>query len=52
MPIKGDVEDIERAPGRTEVIVDEGMNTVSYQLNEALFNVRAASRSHRYALLP
>ena len=36
VPIKGDVEDIERAPGRTEVIVDEGMNTVSYQLNEAL----------------
>lgn len=24
VPIKGDVEDIERAPGRTEVIVDEG----------------------------
>jgi len=36
VPIKGDVEDIERTPGRTEVIVDEGMNTVSYQLNEAL----------------
>ena len=36
VPIKGDVEDIERTPGRTEVIVDEGMNTVSYELNEAL----------------
>ena len=36
VPIKGDVEDIERAPGRTEVIVDEGINTVSYELNEAL----------------
>ena len=28
--------EIERVPGRTEVIVDEGMNTVSYELNEAL----------------
>ena len=36
VPIRGDVEDIERTPGRTEVIVDEGMNTVSYELNEAL----------------
>ena len=36
VPIRGDVEDIERTPGRTEVIVDEGMNTVSYDLNESL----------------
>jgi intraflagellar transport protein 172 len=41
-PIKGEVEDIERerasdrAPGRTEVIVDEGINTVSYALDETL----------------
>jgi intraflagellar transport protein 172 len=34
--IKGDVEDIERAGGRTEVIVDEGINTVSYRLDETL----------------
>ncbi|DBA03525.1 TPA: hypothetical protein N0F65_011426 [Lagenidium giganteum] len=34
--IKGDVEQIERANGRTEVIVDEGMNTASYQLDESL----------------
>ena len=26
----------ERSAGRTEVVVDEGMNTVSYELNEAL----------------
>ena len=36
VPIKGDVEDIERTAGKTEVVVDEGMNTVSYELNEAL----------------
>jgi hypothetical protein len=41
-PIKGEVEDIERerasdrGPGRTEVIVDEGINTVSYALDETL----------------
>lgn len=36
VPIKGDVEDIERSAGKTEVVVDEGMNTVSYELNDAL----------------
>ncbi|KAJ3078604.1 hypothetical protein HK102_004372, partial [Quaeritorhiza haematococci] len=35
-PIKGDVEDIERGNGKTDVIVDEGMNTVSYTLDESL----------------
>ena len=35
-PIKGEVEDIERAGGRTEVIVNEGMDTVSYALDESL----------------
>jgi len=35
-PIKGEVEVVERAEGRTEVIVDEGINTVSYALDEAL----------------
>jgi len=34
--VKGDVEDIERSKGRTEVIVDEGINTVSYTLDETL----------------
>ena len=42
VPIKGDVEEIERLPGRTEVIVDEGMNTVSYELNEALISFGSA----------
>lgn len=32
VPIKGEVEDIERSAGRTEVVVDEGMNTVSYEV--------------------
>jgi hypothetical protein len=36
VPIKGDVEGIERTGGRTEVLVTEGLNTVSYALDEAL----------------
>jgi hypothetical protein len=36
VPIKGDVEGIERAGGRTEVLVTEGLTTVSYTLDEAL----------------
>jgi len=42
VPIKGDVEDIERAPGRTEVIVDEGAATVAYGLDESLIEFGAA----------
>lgn len=34
--IKGDVEDIERGNGKTEVIVDEGITTASYMLDEGL----------------
>jgi intraflagellar transport protein 172 len=33
--IKGDIEDIERGHGRTEVIVDEGISAASYLLDEA-----------------
>mmetsp|Transcript_26109 Transcript_26109/g.57041 ORF Transcript_26109/g.57041 Transcript_26109/m.57041 type:complete len:1764 (+) Transcript_26109:195-5486(+) len=35
-PIKGELMDIERTNNRTEVIVDEGINTVSYALDEQL----------------
>ncbi|KAJ3205663.1 hypothetical protein HDU82_005043 [Entophlyctis luteolus] len=41
-PIKGDVEDIERENGKTEVIVDEGVNTVSYTLDESLIEFGTA----------
>ena len=34
--IKGDVEDIERTKGKTEVIVDDGTNTITYALDEGL----------------
>lgn len=36
VPIKGDVEGIERVGGRTEVLVAEGLTTVTYTLDEAL----------------
>lgn len=35
-PVKGDVDSIERANGKTEVIVTEGNNTTSYSLDEPL----------------
>ena len=41
-PIKGEVEDIERSKGRTEVVVDEGINTVSYALDESLIDFGTA----------
>eukprot|EP00667_Euglena_gracilis_P000220 EG_transcript_220 len=48
VPIKGDVEDIERAPGRTEVIVDEGTSTVAYGLDEALIEFGSAMENDDY----
>eukprot|EP00357_Protocruzia_adherens_P015873 CAMPEP_0115035232 /NCGR_PEP_ID=MMETSP0216-20121206/41287_1 /TAXON_ID=223996 /ORGANISM="Protocruzia adherens, Strain Boccale" /LENGTH=1713 /DNA_ID=CAMNT_0002414595 /DNA_START=1 /DNA_END=5142 /DNA_ORIENTATION=+ len=43
--IKGDVEEIERTEGKTDVIVDDGMNTISYTLDEALINFGFALES-------
>lgn len=42
VPIKGDVEGIQRAHGRTEVLVNEGLTTTSYALDEALVTFGAA----------
>eukprot|EP00755_Sulcionema_specki_P012297 Sspe_Gene.8302::Locus_2835_Transcript_1_1_Confidence_1.000_Length_5381::g.8302::m.8302/K19676/IFT172; intraflagellar transport protein 172 len=46
--IKGDVEDIERTDGKTEVIVDEGINTVAYGLDEALIEFGVAMEDKDY----
>jgi intraflagellar transport protein 172 len=43
--IKGDVEDIERSEGRTEVIVNEGVGTVNYALDEPLIEFGFAIES-------
>jgi intraflagellar transport protein 172 len=40
--IKGDVERIDRTGSKTEVIVDDGVNTISYSLDEALIEFGAA----------
>ncbi|KAI9178878.1 hypothetical protein H9P43_005540 [Blastocladiella emersonii ATCC 22665] len=41
-PIKGDVQDIVRADGTTSVLVDEGIATVTYTLDEALIEFGTA----------
>ena len=47
-PIKGDVTDIERVNGRTEVVVDDGANTVSYALDEGLVEFGTAVDDGNY----
>ncbi|BBM98035.1 intraflagellar transport protein 172 [Marchantia polymorpha subsp. ruderalis] len=47
-PIKGEVEGIERSDSRTEVIVNEGINIVSYVLDEALMEFGSALESLDY----
>ncbi|XP_055666694.1 intraflagellar transport protein 172 homolog isoform X1 [Falco peregrinus] len=41
-PLKGDIVDLERSDGKTEVIVSEGVNTVSYTLDEDLIEFGTA----------
>uniref|UniRef100_A0A3Q0QW63 Intraflagellar transport 172 n=1 Tax=Amphilophus citrinellus TaxID=61819 RepID=A0A3Q0QW63_AMPCI len=41
-PIKGDIVDLERADGKTNVIVTEGVNTVTYTLDEGLIEFGTA----------
>ncbi|KAM4529832.1 intraflagellar transport protein 172 homolog [Fundulus diaphanus] len=41
-PIKGDIVDLERADGRTEVGVTEGVNSVTYTLDEGLIEFGTA----------
>ena len=40
--IKGDVESIQRQDKKTEVLVDDGSNTISYALDESLIKFGAA----------
>eukprot|EP00049_Salpingoeca_infusionum_P011387 m.198132 g.198132 ORF g.198132 m.198132 type:complete len:1733 (+) comp14914_c0_seq4:203-5401(+) len=46
--IKGDVEDIERVDGKTEVVVDEGMEQVTYTLDEGLIEFGTAVEDADY----
>jgi intraflagellar transport protein 172 len=46
--IKGDVEDIERSEGKTEVIVDEGISQAVYPLDEGLIEFGTACDDRNY----
>jgi len=46
--IKGDVEEIWRGEGRTEVIVDEGIREATYLLDEGLIQFGSAIEDHDY----
>ena len=48
VPIKGEVEEIERTHGRTSVIVDEGMQRTHYALDESLIAFGAAVDDGEY----
>ncbi|KAK3091661.1 hypothetical protein FSP39_021624, partial [Pinctada imbricata] len=41
-PIKGDIVDLERNDGKTEVVVNEGVQTISYTLDEGLIEFGTA----------
>lgn len=47
-PIKGDVEEIERTAGKTEVIVDEGISQAVYPLDESLIDFGTAIDDQDY----
>ena len=41
-PLRGDIVNLERSEGKTEVVVNEGVSTVSYTLDEGLIEFRTA----------
>ncbi|XP_054618204.1 intraflagellar transport protein 172 homolog [Dunckerocampus dactyliophorus] len=47
-PIKGDIKDLERADGKTDVIVTEGVKTVAYTLDESLIEFGTADNDGDY----
>ena len=47
-PMKGDILDIERTNGRTDVMVNEGVGTVNYTLDEGLIEFRTAIEDGDY----
>lgn len=42
LSLKGDIVDLERAGGKTEVLVNEGVTTISYTLDEGLIEFGTA----------
>ena len=48
LSLQGDIVDLERANGKTEVLVDEGVTTVSYTLDEGLIEFGTATDDGDY----
>ncbi|CCW70318.1 unnamed protein product [Phytomonas sp. Hart1] len=48
LPIRGEVQGIARGAGKTEVLVDDGVHTVAYALDEAMIEFGAAMEEHDY----
>ncbi|KAM6965091.1 intraflagellar transport protein 172 homolog [Aplochiton taeniatus] len=48
LPLKGDVVDLERTSGKTEVVVTEGVSTVTYTLDEGLIEFGTAIDDEDY----
>lgn len=46
---QGDIVDLERADGKTDVLVNEGVTTVSYTLDEGLIEFGTANDDGDYA---
>ena len=42
LSLQGDILDLERADGKTEVLVNEGVTTISYTLDEGLIEFGTA----------
>ena len=47
--MQGDIVDLERVDGKTEVVVNEGVSTVSYTLDEGLIEFGTAIDDGDYA---
>ncbi|XP_077991845.1 intraflagellar transport protein 172 homolog [Glandiceps talaboti] len=48
-PIKGDIVDLDRSEGKTDVIVNEGVSTISYTLDEGLIEFGTATDDGDYS---
>lgn len=47
-PIKGDIVELDRSDGKTDVLVQEGVNTISYTLDEGLIEFGTAKDDGNY----
>ena len=48
LTLQGDIVEVEKRDGKTEVLVNEGVNTVSYTLDEGLIEFGTATDDGDY----